>query len=601
MAITMTLQAGLTLIILIAALTALASQHVRPDLVAVCVTVALILSGVLSPSEAFAAFGQPVIILIACVYVLGTALSETGVATVVSDQLLRFGDRGPTVLVLVIVFTAGLLSSVLSSMLIVAALLPAVLRLARRASLAPGQLLLPLSIGATMGNLLTVIGTVSTLVISDLLAAGGFEPLGFFSVTPIGLVSLLLAAAWFALAGRRLLPKKMADREQQPTLDEVEHAYRLEKMLYRLRIRSESDLIARRLEQTPLSTTFHLNLVAVQASDGRLEPARPERVLDHNDILIVEGAKGDLFQAAGQLHLEPKGSMPLEEFNQIEEETLRLAELMVPFRSQWVGQSLAAIDFRDRYGLNILAVHRQGQAIREDLPHLSLAAGDTLLVQGPQSRLRQAGRDTNLVLVTHLGPQPGDLVTSKAKLTFGALVVMVLAVASGLLDLAVASLIAVVFLVFSRAISLRRAYESIDGSVVVLVGGMLPLAMALQKTGVAEWIAGQLAGLQISSLAALLLLYLFTAVLTQLIPNTVAAALVAPIAINLALAQGQRPETFALAMVVAVAASYVTALTNIDVLLVREPGSYSMRHYLANGLSLFILQTIAVLILLLTR
>jgi di/tricarboxylate transporter len=323
--------------------------------------------------------------------------------------------------------------------------------------------------------------------------------------------------------------------------------------------------------------------------------------LDHNDVLIVEGSKGDLFQAAGQLHLEPKGSMPLEEFNQIEEETLRLAELMVPFRSQWVGQSLAAIDFRDRYGLNILAVHRQGEAIREDLPHLSLAAGDTLLVQGPQSRLLQASRDTNLVLVTHLGPRPGDLVTSKAKLTFGALVVMVLAVASGLLDLAVASLIAVVFLTFSRAISLRRAYESIDGSVVVLVGGMLPLAMALQKTGVAEWIAGQLAGLQISSLAALLLLYLFTAVLTQLIPNTVAAALVAPIAINLALAQGQPPETFALAMVVAVAASYLTALTNIDVLLVREPGSYSMRHYLANGLSLFLLQTVAVLILLLIR
>ena len=596
---TMTLQAVLTLIILAAALIALASQRFRPALVASCVTLALILTQVLSPAEAFSAFGQPVIIMIACVYVLGAALAETGVATAVSDKLVRFNDRGPAVLILIIMLTAGLLSSVLSSLLLIAALMPAVLRIARCAHLAPGQLLLPLVMGATMGNMLTMIGTVSTLVVGDLLVASGSEPLGFFSVTPYGLVSLAPAIGWFLLVGRRLLPREIPPEEPRPSLDQVEHAYRLDKVLYRLRIRSGSDLIAQRLDQSPLSSTFYLNVVAVQPAGGQPSPARSDWRLERNDVLIVEGARGNVFQAAGRYRPEPKGSMDLDEFNILEDESLRLAELMVPFRSKWVDKTLASCDFRDRYGLNVLAVHRQGRAMREDLPHLALVAGDTLLVQGPLRHLRRVGRDLNLVLVTHLGPRPGDLVTSKAKWTLGILVVMLICIVSGFLDLATASLLGVVALLLSGCISFERAYRSIDGSIIVLVGGMLPLAMALEKTGVAEWAAAHLASLDgIGPWGTLMLLYLCTAVLTQAISNSVTAALVTPIAINLAVARGVSPQPFVIAIAVAVTTSYATPLTNADILLVREPGRYSMRNYLANGLPIFALQTAFVVALL---
>jgi Na+/H+ antiporter NhaD/arsenite permease-like protein len=189
----MTLDAALTLIILIATLVILASQRLRPDLTALCVTLALILTGVLSPAEAFSAFAQPVIIIIPCIFILGAALYETGVATLIANQLMRVGTQNPVVLVLVIMLTAGLLSSVVTSMLIIAVLMPAVLRIARRARLAPSLLLLPLVSGATMGNLLTLIGAISHLVVSDLLVVSGYEPLGFFSLTPIGLASLIAA------------------------------------------------------------------------------------------------------------------------------------------------------------------------------------------------------------------------------------------------------------------------------------------------------------------------------------------------------------------------------------------------------------------------
>ncbi len=595
----MTLQAALTLAILIATFLALASRRLRPDLTALCATLALILTGILSPEEAFGAFGQPVIIIVPCIYVLGAALYETGVATLIANKLQRVTAQGLPVLVLVIMLTAGLLSAVLSSMLVVALLMPAVLRMARRARLSPAQLLLPLASGAAMGNLLTLIGTVSNVVVSSLLSVSGYEPLAFFSLTPYGLVSLALAIGWYLVVGRRLLRREIPAEPQRPTLGEVEHAYHLQDQLYRLRVRSASDLVGRRLEGSGLSTDCHLNVLAVQRRGGEPKPARSDWVLERDDILVVEGSRGDIFQAASLHYLEPKGHMPLQEFNRLEQETLRLAELMVPFRSHLVGRTLADIDFRDRFGLNILAVHRRGRAIRTELPELTLTAGDTLLVQGPLAYLRQVGRDGNLVLVTQLGPEVGDLITRKAKLTLSILAVMVICAASGLLSLATASLAAAVALILTGCIPLARAYRSIDGSVIVLIGGMLPLAVALETTGAAGWIAGQLASLgsAFGPLGTLLLLCVFAIVITQIISNSAAAALVTPIAVNLATTQGLPPQPFAIAVAVAVSTSYLTPLTNTDNLLVREAGRYTVRDYLVNGLPLVLLQTGALLLL----
>jgi di/tricarboxylate transporter len=521
------------------------------------------------------------------------------VATLIANRLSLLEGRRSAVLILVIMLTAGLLSSVLSSLLVTTLLLPAVLRLARRERLAPALFLLPLVVGSTMGNVLTLIGTISNLVVSDLVAASGYEPLGFFSLTPYGLASLAGAVVWFVAAGSRLLRREAPPEPQAPSLGEVEKTYGLEKWLHRLRVRSESPLIARRLDESPLSTTFRLNVLAVRSAGGQLEPARPDWILDHNDLLVVEGGHGDALQAAGRLQLEHKGTMPLDEFNLLEQETLRLAELMIPFRSQLVGQTLANTRFRERYNLNILAVHRRGRALRQDLPELTLAVGDTLLVQGPIKYLRQAGRDLDLIPVTHLGPKPGDLITSKARLTLGILAAMMVCVVTGWLSLATASLAAAVALILTGCVSLERAYQNIEGSVIILIGGMLPLAMALEKTGVAQVLAGQIANLgpAIGPLGTLLLLYLCASGLTQVVSNSAAGALMTPIALNLAVALGASPQTFALAMALAVTTSYLTPLTNTENLLIRQPGHYTMRDYLVNGLPVFLIQTAALMLL----
>lgn len=594
----MSTQAIITLVILLATLLLMGTQRLRADLTALLVMLAVVISNVLTVEEAFSAFGQPVIIILPSLFIVAAALYETGVAAIIAQQMLRLGQRGHTVLILVIMVSAGLLSAVISDLLVVTVFLPAVLRVAQRARIAPGQLLIPLTTASVMGGLLTLIGALSNIVLNDLLVSSGHAPLGLFTLAPFGATFLLIALLWFALIGRRLLPTRVAEETVRPSLGEVERTYQLEEQLYQVRVRSGSDLIGRRLDEAQLGPDFHLTVVAIQPSGDDLQPSPGHWILARDDILIVRGSRGDVFQAATIHHLQPKGTIPLDRFERLEGQSLRLAEVIVPFRSRLVGRTVAQSHFRERYGLNILAVHREGRALQDDPADITLEAGDTLLVQGSLERLRRIGDDLNLVLVTHLGPGRGDLVTGKVWITLAILAGMLGSVVLGLLPLATASLTAAVTLILTGCISAERAYKSVDATILVVIGGMLPLAMALQKTGLAGQMATLIAGLQAGPFLTLALLYALTVLLTQIISNVVSGLLLLPVALSLALEVGAPPHAYAIAVIVAVTTSYVTPLTHGINLMIREPGRYQMRHYLLNNGPIFLLQSAALFALL---
>jgi len=412
---------------------------------------------------------------------------------------------------------------------------------------------------------------------------------------------VFLMGLWFVTAGRRLLSKEMPSEQRQPSVEEVARSYGLEDQFYQLRVRAISKLIPSRLGEVDLPGRHGLNVLAVRPRvSGKLVPATAELVLEQDDLLYVHGRRTQVQQAASHLGLEVKRAADLEELTELEDGALRVAEVMVPFRSPLAGKSVAEARLRARYGMSVLAVRRQSETIRTGLPALVLAVGDTLLVEGPTSQLRRIGQDLSLVPVTDLGPQPGDLVTRKAGIAMGILALLVLVVVTGLLSLATASVAAVVALVLTGCVTPERAYRSIDGRVLVLIGGMLPLSLALEQTGAAQIIADGIAAFSRTTgpLAGLLLLFLVTSLITQVVANTVTAALVTPIAISLAVAQGLPVQPFAMAVAFAVAAAYVTPLTDGDNLLVREPGRYSMRDYLINGLPVLALQTIALVLML---
>lgn len=594
-------QAVFTIILLIVTLVVLAGQWLRTDLMALLVMLALVASRILDPGEAFSAFGQPVILIVAGVFVIGAALLDTGVATLIANQILRFGQRGEAVLMLIIMLTAAILTAFLDGLLTVALLLPAVLKVARQAGIARSRLLLPLATMATLGNQLTLVGTTSNLVVSDILTSSGFDGFGLFTLTPYALVVVGVAMAWYLTAGRRLLPHQMPTEPQRPTLNDVEHSYQLRNLLYRLRVRSSSDLISYSLEDSAkLRRPFKLNVVAVQPQGGALQPASAGHVLEQDDILIVEGDTGHILQTAQMHNLEPKGPVSLDEFNRHGLATMRMAELMIPIRSAIIGRSLTDIGFRRRYGLNVLAVHRQDQTIRTDLPGLQLAVGDSLLVQGPPANLQEVGRDLNLVLITDLGPQPGDEITASAGWTLAILAAMLALVVLNIASLAVASLAAAVALVLLKCVSPERAYQSINLSLLVVIGGMLSLSFALQKTGAAELIAQFIAGVSqgFGVAGSMAVIFLLTALVAQVIGGSVAAALFTPIAISLAVTQGAPPQPFAIAIAFAIMGGFMTPITDGDNLLVRDPGQYTMRHYISNTIPIFLLYGTALMALL---
>ncbi|MCB9103605.1 MAG: SLC13 family permease [Anaerolineales bacterium] len=478
--------AVVTIILLIVTVLAMATQRLRTDIIALLVLLFLIISGILTADEAFSVFGQPVILIVASIFVIGAALLDTGVATLIANQILRIGQGGEAYLMFIVMLTTAILTAFLDGLLVVALLLlPAVLRcVARQANLSPSRLLLPLATVATIGNTLTLIGTTSNPLVSDILAESTGAGLGLLTMTPFALASVGVVMAWYLTGGRLFLSRELPPEPHRLSLTEVGQSYQIDKLLYRLRVRSSSDLIAETVGANGgLQKNFGLNVIAIRPQGGPLQAVSPDQVLEQDDILIVEGDTGRILRAAQAHGLELKGTVSLEEFNQIELETLRLAELMIPFRSSLVGQSLTEIGFRRRFGLNVLAVHRQDQSIRTDLPQFVLAAGDTLLVQGTPASLQAVGRDLDLVRVTDLGPQPGDQITAKARWTMIILAAMLLLVMTGLASLATASVMAALALVMLKCLSPERAYQSINGSLLVLIGGMLSLSIALQKQG----------------------------------------------------------------------------------------------------------------------
>ncbi len=583
-----------TLIVLVVTIAAFASRRWRSDIIALLIMLSLVISGIVAPEDAFGAFGQPVVIITAAIYVMGAALYDTGVGNIIANQLLRFGGHSETRLLLAIMLTAAVLTAALDGMLVLVLLMPAVLRVARQTEIASSRLLLPLAAAATMGSQITLIGTSSNLMVSDVMTVSGYGRLGLFSLTPYALVSVAVAMLWFLLPGRRLLPHRAVAERQQPTLDEVEHAYRLDGLFYQLRVRSTSDLAGKSLDKSELRTRFHLTVIAVLFKSGELVPASREIGLRQNDVLIVHGERGDMAQAAGIHDLEMKGEVRLGDLKAREQAALSLSEVMIPFRSELVGKTLIEVGFRRCYGLVVLSAMRRGEVIRDNLSKLVLEAGDTLLIQGAPEHVRQARRDLSLVPVTEIGPRVGDLVTRKAAWVLVIIGAMVMLTVSGLMSLATASVVATLALVLTGCVSVERAYQSIDGKILVLLGGMLPLSLALQKTGAAEIIAGQIArfGPVGGAVGTLVLFYLVTTLITQVISNTIAAAIMTPIALNLAAAQNMPPEPFVIATAFAVCTAFITPLTDGNNLLVYESGQYKMRDYVVNGLPIFLIQMI---------
>jgi len=584
--------------ILAGAVVLFACGRPRVDIVAILVVLALMLSRVLTPQESLAGFGDPVVILIAALFIVGEALVNTGIAHRLGEAVLEAGHGNEARLIVLIMMLAGGIGAFMSSSAVVAMFIPVVLTIANKTGLNRKRMLMPLSIAALTSGMMTLIASSPNMIIENILRARGVAPLGFFSWTPFG-VAVLTAGIAFVLLGRRLLSKRTADDDagtKLPGAYDLLGSYGLADRWHRLRVPAASPLIDRSVAQMQhLYDRFGVVLVGFEKRSHfktLFLPALRETVCEADDAIFVVAGKEEVLQL-----IESQRLIELPRLDDVRRgealQEVGAAEVLLAPESKLIGKSLGELEFRSRYHVTVLAIRHRGEPLTTNLVNQMLDFGDTLLVAGAWADIRRLWADDRDFVMLTLPAEYQELLPAREQAPFaiGILLVMVLAMAFELLPNSATALLAALAMVASGCVKLEAIYRVISWKAVVLIAGMLPLATALTKTGAAVLMAnGLVAALgSLGPLAMLAAVFLVTALVGLFLSNSATAVLIAPVAIEAAQALHVSPHAFAMTVAIACCAAYVTPVSSPVNMLVMEPGGYSFGDYLKVGLPLLLL------------
>lgn len=609
------------LIILGAAILLFVTEWLRVDVVALGVMLALMLSGLLTTQEAISGFASPAVLTIAALFIVGGGVLQTGLAGTIGQRILKIAGARPARLTGVIMVTVALLSGFMSDTGTVAVLLPAIASLALSAQISASRLLLPLAYGALLGGATTLIGTPPNIIVSDLLRTEGLEPFGFFDYTPPGLLLLVTGVIYMLLVARRWLPETppRQDIQRVETPEELAELYRLPDNLYRLRIRRHSDLGGKTLGETNLRPKFNVSVLEIYRpeeissggrfgstelwlhSDGftKLTPVA-DLELKAGDILLSQGNATDITQLAATWNLAVQPAQPQDE-NVLFSEEVGLVEVLVPPRSSLIGKTLVEARFGSIYHLTVLGIHRPGETVSLDLKTTRISFGDTLLVQGAWKNIQMLQKQRRDFVV--LG-NPEDMLSAplrkRAPLALVILLGMLVLLVTNAVSVTAASMLAAVSMILTGCLTIDDAYEAVDWKSIVLVAGMLPMSIALERVGLVNLVAQGLTDSlgAIGPLAVLTGLFLLTSLFTQLLSNTATTVLIAPIGLAAAAKLGVQPYAFLMGIAIAASMAFASPVASPVNTLVMGSGNYRFSDYLKIGLPLILLTLLVSLLVL---
>jgi len=766
------------LIVMLVAVALFISEKIRVDIIALMVMVSLAILGLISPEEALSGFSSPAVVTVWAVLILSTGLSRTGVASMLGSRLIALANDSQSRLVLILMFTVGLLSGLMNNIGAVSLLLPVALDAARRIRMAPSKILMPLAFASLLGGMMTLIGTPSNILISEALRSYGLQPFGMFDYTPIGVVLLVIGVLFIFLIGRRLLPtrdisreisqKRMGDKDTLFSLQErlfmvdlpvgsalpgktleqsrlgsllainvvgvvreghtilspgahftlrpddrllvsgqldnltqimgdhlleiedeslpvefllsenihfaevsltpqseyigkslaeihfrqlfgvnvlaiwrddepiranlqcleleigdvlllqgpasafegleenhnflvssSDHAqvYRLHESLIAMHVSSESDLVGKQLSDSRLGEVYGLQILGiVREGITRLMPAPDER-LAAGDTLLAQGQPHDLdaLRSLRDIEFTREGEISL---SQLESESIGHAEVALTPHSSLVGKSLRQIHFRDKFGLNVLAIWRQGHPYRSNLSDMEIKFGDALLVYGLREKLKILGEEPGFLVLT----QDAAAAPRKNKALIATLIMagVLLPVVLGWLPIAIAAVMGAVLMVLTGCLKPEETYQGIEWKAIFLIAGMLPLGIALEKTGAAQMIAESMVNFigPYGPYAIIAGIFTLAAVASQVMPNPAVVVLLAPIAMNTAADMGISPYPLMMTVAIAASAAFMSPVGHPVNVLIMGPGGYRFSDYTKMGIPLMLVILAVVLFLL---
>ncbi len=583
----MTFDVGFVLGVLVVAIALFASGRVAVEIIALGTLLALFAAGTISLPQALQGFANSAVITIGAVMVMSHGLSRTGVAYAIGQQIGRLAGRSEARLIAITMLTAGVMSGFMNAIAAAAVLLPAVVAAARQMDTPISRVLLPLSYATLMGSMLTLVGTPSNLLVDSVVVQEGLRPLELFEFTPFGVALLVAGIAVVVLLRRRLLPARPAGAETAamlPVQHDEHEPYRLEERLYEVSVPPGSDLAGASLRESEIRT-YGISVFAIDRAGGRIVSPGPETTVLAGDRLILSARDEDLRRLLERHALEPR-DRPNLGAEALHSEAAELVEVALTPRSELVGQTLASVAFRERFGLNVLGIWREGAPRRTHLTGMELRAGDAMLLQGPLARIEDLDRASEFVV---LSEKAGVRFRIRlAPLAVLILLGFVVALVFRLAPVPIVALGAAVAMLATGCVRPREAQEAVDWRVIVLIAGMLALAEAMRASGAAELLAEGIAnGLGArGSLVVMVGLMLLTSGFTHVMGNHVTAVLMAPIALNAAGQLGADPHMFAISIALAASTGFVTPYAHPGNLLIMGPGNYRFMDYVRAGLPL---------------
>jgi di/tricarboxylate transporter len=591
----------ITFIILAAALVLFLTDRLPADLVALLVVVALGVTGVLTPAEAFSGFSRSAVITIIAIFVLTEGLQRTGVTDQVGNVLLKVGGQSETRLVITVMLAGAFLSLFMNNIAAAAVLLPAVSGAARKVSVSKSRLLMPLAFATILGGMATLL-TTSNIILNSLLHDNDVDGYRITDFLPLGSIVVVAGIAYIALFGRKLLPTgDQIERTQAPNAgsgSDLVEAYGLGRNLFRARLPENSSLIGKTLAESHLREDYDVSVVAIERDEKRIFALSPDTKIRSRDILVMEGDEDDFRKRDVQPYVE---FLPTPEWKEsdLESQIVEVVEAMISPRSRLIGKTLRESHFREKYGMSVLAIWRGEEEIFFELPDIKLEFGDALLLQGTRDRLNVLADDPDLILLVSKG-ETAITVPNKG------LAAIMIFIATLVFAVIFPDLTGPIMLggglamMLTGIISTEQAYASIGWKSVFLVAGMLPMGVALTKTNAAGLIAQEFNKL-FDGFAPLVMLggmMLFTLVFTQAINGSVAAAVIGPIAIKIAQQTGTNPRSMVMGIALASSMAFITPLGHAVNVLVMSPGGYKFRDYVKIGLPMTAILFIVVMIFL---
>ena len=572
----MTLQIGLVMGTVVAALVLFSIERIPVDLTALGILLFLVLTGVLPADVAFAGFGSDVVVMMLGLLILVAALTRTGVTDVVGRLLLDRSGASEREMLLAVMAIAALVGAFMSNTTATAFFLPIVITMARRMKISPAKFLMPLAFASILASSITLISTSTNIVVSGLMEEDlGLAPIGMFELAPVGIPIAVVGIAYMFVLGRHLVPDRIPEEE----IHQISSRLYLTEIL----IPAESPLAGKTLQASGMGSEMDLKVLRIVRDSTRHVMPRASTQLQEGDVVLVEGSRESILDVKDETGVEIKADVefPSEDM-EIDVEEMGLTEVMVLPNSPMVGRTLRGLDFRERYRLQVLAINRQGETLTREMARVRFQVGDVLVVQGREGRI-DALEKQNVFRRLSL---PGVSLKRRrrAPIALGIFGGAVAAATFNVLSLPVAMLLGAALVFATRCITPEEAYNRVRWQVLILIASMLGLGAAMEMTGTAAFLADQIVALVGASHVVWLLSAFFglTVLLTQPMSNQAAAAVVLPVAIRTADQLGLNPRSFAMMVALAASCSYLTPLEPAC-LLVYGPGRYRFTDFLKVG------------------